>query len=258
MVVGYNEGHFLDECLSSISFCDEIVYTDLGSTDNSVEVAEKYTTRIFHREKVPSCEFIQAEMVNILKNDWVIFIDPDERVDLKLQEYIRQHFHTYELDSNLGAVNVPWIFYFKNKRLNGTIWGGINEKTLLVNRKRFQFLPVVHYGRKLMDGFTAVNVPSSSEYYLHHYWMNSYKVFIAKHKRYLVNEGKDHFKMGYRFSLKKMIATPFREFNISFFEKQGFKDGFIGFKLSVFWAWYRTIIARDIWKLGREKVKANI
>ncbi len=252
MVVGYNEAHFLDACLSSVSFCDEIFYTDLGSTDDSIAIAEKYSATIFHREKVPSCEFIQAEMVHKLKNDWVIFIDPDERIDINLKADIEQRFEEFQHNELLGAVYVPWLFYFKKRRLNGTIWGGKNEKVLLVNRKRFHFKPIVHFGRALAEGFTALSIPYNNDNCLHHYWMNSYKVFMAKHRRYLKNEAKDRFALGARKNLLEVVQTPFKEFNISFFKMKGYKDGLNGFFLSVFWAWYNSVIS-----IGLYKIKAS-
>ena len=47
----FNEGHNgnLERCLKHLSvFCDEIVICDDSSTDNSVEIAKKYTNQIIH------------------------------------------------------------------------------------------------------------------------------------------------------------------------------------------------------------------
>lgn len=252
MVVGYNEAHFLEACLSSISFCDEIVYTDLGSTDDSIAIAEKYSATIFHREKVPSCEFIQAEMVHKLKNDWVIFIDPDERVDVKLKEDIEFEFKGFQLNELLGAVSVPWVFYFKKHKLKGTVWGGSNEKVLLVNRNRFHFKPIVHFGRELVEGFSALSIPYKKVNCLHHYWMNSYKVFIAKHRRYLKNEPQDRYDLGHRVGRKKLITGFFDAFSESFFTKNGYKDGLIGLYLCAFWGWYEYSIVFKMYKIQKK------
>jgi len=248
MVVGYNEAHFLKECFSSIAFCDEIIYTDLGSTDESLNIASDFATSVYHRGKVPSCEMIQAEMINYVKNDWVIFIDPDEKVDPALSKEIGEWFSEFSANDLLGAVKVPWIFYFSGHKLKGTTWGGVNAKFFLVHKERFSFEPVVHYGRKLKPGYSTyeVKLNDTGSNVLHHYWMNSYKVFLKKHLRYLKNEGIDQYKLGFRLGLKTLFLTPFRSFRDSFIIRKGYKDGVKGLFLSAFWSFYKTVIAIDV------------
>ena len=253
MIVGYNESHFLPACLDSVSFCEEIVYIDLGSTDSSISIAEKYVTSVRKINKVPSGEYAQSEVVKELKNDWVIFIDPDEVIDKTLQQEIQQNFEFYTTQPQLGAVIVSWIFYFKNRKLQGTIWGGVNEKILLVNRNRFLFLPITHHGRKLIEGYTSLSISFKETNCLHHYWMRSYLIFLKKHLRYLKKEGVDQYNMGRRIGLKTLAFTPFKYFWECFYEKKGFKDGLLGFNLSIFWAWYQSLIVLKILRLQMNK-----
>lgn len=257
MVVGYNEAHFLEQCFGSLSFCDEIIYTDLGSTDNSLIIAGKYATQIYKRDKatIPSCEMVQTEVIQFTKNDWVIFIDPDEKIAPSLSNQIIEEFEIIKSDSSIGSVRVPWQFYFNKRKLKGTVWGGINKKYLLVNKHRFEFLPIVHYGRRLKEGFQNYEVGYDEKKFnvLHHYWMSSYKVFIRKHLRYLKNESIDNYNLGLRVGKKALIYTPFQSFSNSFFKSKGYKDRFLGFLLSVFWACYRTKIAVDVFRLQYKK-----
>lgn len=257
MIVGYNEEKFLLACLKSINFCDEIFYTDLGSTDDSIKIAEQHKAKIFYRDRanVPSCEMVQTELVNYTKNDWVIFIDPDEVVDNDLQQQIINEFEKITADNLIGAVRVPWQFYYKKKKLLGTVWGGSNKKYFLVNKQRFDFLPIIHYGRTLKKGYRSYDMLENEHKtnVLHHYWMNSLKVFLQKHKRYLKNEGTDNYNAGIRVGIKKVLETPFKEFYQSFINKKGYKDGFTGFFLSSFWAYYKTHIAVDILQIQNKK-----
>lgn len=258
MIVGFNEAHFLKDCLSSVSFCDEIYYTDLGSSDNSLQIAGSFGAIIQHHSMVPSCEMVQTKVVSQIKNDWVIFIDPDERVDPLLAEEIKKNFESYLKDDKLGAVMVPWVFYFKKHRLKGTVWGGTNEKYFLVNKKRFEFEPVVHYGRKILPGFHTIHIDADGgKRVLHHYWMNSYRIFFRKHFRYLKNEGIDRYNYGVRQSIRGLCTKPFKAFNESFFVKKGYKDFHIGLFLSAFWAFYETWIAFDLVRIQRKKKKQS-
>ena len=256
MIVGFNEARFLRSCLESISFCDEIVYTDLGSIDGSIEIAESFSARIYKKKRVPYCEIIQSEMVKYLKNDWVIFIDPDEQIDTTLISEIRTEFRDFVDNENLGAIVAPWQFYFKNYRLQGTAWGGLNKKYLLVHKNRFTFEPIAHYGRNLMPTYSVKEIVFNGDRnVLHHYWMNSYRVFIKKHIRYLKNEGKDQFSHGVRFTFKKLILTPFKEFHYCYFIKKGYKDFLVGLSLSMFWSFYKTYIACNVFILQIKKYR---
>ena len=252
MVVGYNESKFLNNCLSSINFCDEILYTDLGSTDDSINIAKKFGAKIYQRDRknVPSCEMVQSEIVHYTKHDWVIFIDPDERVDETLQQHFINDFEKITSDPKTGAITVPWQFYFKKHKLIGTIWGGNNLKHFLVNKHRYQFLPIIHYGRKIIKGFRIDNVTLNQNQtnVLHHYWMNSYRVFIRKHQRYIKHEGKDEYDRDRRVGLKKIFFAPINEFYFSLITKKGYKDNLIGWFLSAFWAYYKTAVYIGIYK----------
>lgn len=260
MVVGFNEEMLLPACFKAISFCNDIHYTDLGSSDGSIKIAEQYAQHIYHRAPVPSCEMIQTEVVHYTKNDWVIFVDPDEKVDETLSAEIISRFDELTADPKVGAIKVPWQFYFKRTRLQGTVWGGKNQKFFLVNKHRFAFDPVVHYGRKLMNGYTSTTIPlnTNETNVLHHYWMNSWKVFIRKHRRYLINEGIDRYNLGTRTSLKQVLLAPYHEFKRSFWTLKGYKDGLLGFFLSAFWAWYQTSAMVSLYKIQKQKALQTV
>ena len=84
----FNEGKtgHLERCLKHLSsFCDDIVFCDDSSTDNSLEIAKKYTKHIIvmpdefkkeleHKQKL-------LELALSLNPDWIVFLDPDEVFD---------------------------------------------------------------------------------------------------------------------------------------------------------------------------------
>ena len=78
LVITYNEDRYLQECLNSLSFCEQLVVIDLGSKDNSIKIAKQFGAEIFHHEWVPIADHIKQEAMSLVKNDWVISIDPDE------------------------------------------------------------------------------------------------------------------------------------------------------------------------------------
>lgn len=255
IVVGFNEANLLDRCLSSISFCSELIYTDLYSTDSSVVIAKKFGAKVFYKksDECPYCEIAQSDMVRVAENDWILFIDPDEYLLDDLAAELKEIYKKVKESEVIGAVLVPWVFYFKKHRLKGTIWGGSNKKYILVNKHRFEFNTIIHYGRKLKNGFSMLEISpdSANENYLYHQWVTNIDSFLEKHKRYLRFEGDSLKLMGVKVSLFKVLLAPIREFYFCYIQKQGFKDSFIGLFLSLFWAYYRTVILFDIYKLNK-------
>jgi glycosyltransferase involved in cell wall biosynthesis len=257
IVVGFNEGKLLQNCISSISFCDEILYFDLGSSDDSIKIAETLNAKVINHERVPGCEWIHSKFYKTTKHDWVLIIDPDEVVNQNLAREITLFFLNNKIDDIIGSIEAPEIYYFKEQKLKGTPWGGFDKhRVLIVNKNRFDFLPIVHMGRKIKSGFTTYKIKFNGNNYISHYWMSSYSQLIEKHKRYLVNEGLARYNTGNRVNILTIIKAPLKQFIISFFIMRGYKDYFIGFFLSLFWSWYQTSALIKLYRVQISKIHA--
>ncbi|WP_462267057.1 glycosyltransferase [Mucilaginibacter sp.] len=255
IVVGYNEADMLKGSLSKLSFCSEILYFDLGSYDNSKEIAESFGAQVIIHEKVDGCEWIHAKYAQTTKYNWVLITDPDEVLSNELIAEITQLFQADTLTEKVGAVTAPWLFHFKNKKLLGTNWGGINSRILLIHKQRFEFVPLVHAGRVLYSGYTKYDIQYNGENYIYHYWMTSYRKLFEKHLRYLKNEGEARYKTGRRTSVKGIILEPYKSFKYSYLTKHGFKDGFTGLFLSLFWMWYECSAQVQNYRYQRRQEK---
>jgi glycosyltransferase involved in cell wall biosynthesis len=252
IVVGYNEGHLLSSCLKGIEFCSEILYFDLGSTDNSLEIARKKKAKLIKHDKVPIVEIIHSQYFKKTENKWILITDPDEVISDALKWEIEELFKN-EIPSDVGAVIAPWVFFFKKHRLRGTSWGGINSRVLLVHNERFIFTSSVHSGRQLKEGYKYKNIELQENNFIYHYWMQSYKMLFEKHNRYLRHEGEARFNLGQRTSMKSIITSPFKFVIECYIYKKGYRDGLVGFFLSIFWSWYQTNALIELYKYTNRK-----
>jgi glycosyltransferase involved in cell wall biosynthesis len=130
IVVGLNEGQLLRCCLPALTACDEILYFDLGSTDDSIAVARRFGATVIEHPRVACCEEIHASHAHRTKNEWVLITDPDEVISPELMTELASVFATGRLHPGIGAVMAPWIFYFGQRALRGTPWGGLNRRVL--------------------------------------------------------------------------------------------------------------------------------
>ncbi|OGA04710.1 MAG: benzoate transporter [Betaproteobacteria bacterium RIFCSPLOWO2_02_FULL_62_17] len=77
----------LEACLSSVWFADEILVVDSGSTDQTLDIAQKLGARIVEKEWLGFGRQKQFA-VDAAANDWVLCLDADERVSELLKAAI--------------------------------------------------------------------------------------------------------------------------------------------------------------------------
>ena len=87
-----NEAANLRDCLASVSFAQEIVVVDSGSTDGTQAIAEAAGARVIQfawNGKLPRKKNWALENVP-WQHEWVLIIDADERITPELEREIRQ------------------------------------------------------------------------------------------------------------------------------------------------------------------------
>lgn len=76
-----NEGAILEECLESVvNIVDEIVITDTGSTDNTIEIAEKYGAKIYHLDWTEDFATARNNSLKHSTGKWILYLDADEKL----------------------------------------------------------------------------------------------------------------------------------------------------------------------------------
>ena len=104
-----NEENNLDRALGSIKpYVDEIVVVDTGSTDNSVEIAKKYTEKIFFHEWKDDFSEARNYSLQFPTCDWVLIYDADEEVR---EDFAGIRKFLEELPDDVNTVYLPTISY---------------------------------------------------------------------------------------------------------------------------------------------------
>ena len=106
-IVCYNEADRLAPCLESVAWVDEIIMLDLESTDDSRALAGRHKARVISRPRVPIVEMVRNEVAAAARNDWILVLDPDERLTPGLAAELRE----VALRDDVDAVVMPRMNY---------------------------------------------------------------------------------------------------------------------------------------------------
>jgi glycosyltransferase involved in cell wall biosynthesis len=244
IVVTYNEERRLRECLNSLVFCEQLLVIDLGSEDRSIEIARECGAEVVQRERVAVVEEVRKEAISYADNDWVIFLDPDEVFPDGIVDDLRS---LIKEDPHLGVIRIPWQFYFRGEPLYVTRWGKQKSKGVVRHKQRNRFVPHVHRGIRLLDGFTSATIPREPNLFIKHYWVDSYRQMFEKHWRYIKKEGNARYNSGERFGWKRWGKETWRALKRNLINYKGLKGGLTGIFLSLFYAWYINMSLLSLW-----------
>jgi len=88
MIVKNEQAHLAD-CLDSVQgWVDEIVIVDSGSTDNTLEIAARYTDKVFTHNDWQGFGQQRQIAQSYMTSTWILPMDADERVTQKLKASI--------------------------------------------------------------------------------------------------------------------------------------------------------------------------
>ena len=98
LITTWNEEDNLPDCLSSLSFTDEIWVVDSFSDDRSPEIAREAGAKFFQREyRSPSDQKNWA--LDRMGSGWILILDADERVTPELRREIEAELRNPRFDA---------------------------------------------------------------------------------------------------------------------------------------------------------------
>lgn len=247
----HNGEEKLDKCLKSLKFCNEIVVVDHESTDKTLEIAKKYTKKIFSQKNDPLSIDLQKNYgFTKATSEWILSIDADEEVSDELGHEI-EHLLGDDL-RNIDGFYIPRKNFIFGKWIEHSGW--YPDLQLRLFRKEKGRFTKKHVHEQLeLDGKS-----SALKEHLIHSNYSSIDQFIKKTIQYAPNEAEEIIKNKYNFTHLDVIRFPIREFLSRFFAREGYKDGIHGLVLSIFMAFYHFLIFVYIWeKRGFKEYEGN-
>jgi len=168
MIMRDEEEH-LERCLTSVrGVVDEIVVVDTGSTDRSVEIAERHGARVLHEAWTGDFARHRNTSLDAATGDWILVLDADEELvggealrplldDPAMEGYSLREVNYIGEEAGMEAVVNAAFRLFRNRpayRYEGALHEQIQGKVDPDGgaRSRFVGIEINHYG--YLDGTT--------------------------------------------------------------------------------------------------------
>lgn len=222
VVIARDEERRIVPCLESLSFADEIVVVDSGSTDGTAAAARRFTDKVhavawkgFGRQK-------QAA-VDLAAHDAVLSVDCDERVTPELAAEIRSVLSGGPM---LAGYSVPRRTFLGAKEIRHCGW--YPDRTVrLFDRTRARFSDDIVHERVVVSGETG-----ALRNHLLHYSFDGFADILRKMDRYTDLSARQMRDEGRRCGLADLTARPAFAFLKTYVLRLGFLDGVEGVEVA--------------------------
>ena len=143
-IIVKNEAEHLQRCLNSIKdFCDEIIVVDTGSTDNTVEIATAFATKVLHKEWKQDFAASRNFALDAVTAEWVLYIDADEELVMDDVVVLRQQ-----------VADAQDVMAFGLRMHTQVNWTPYLDYRMWRNRDDIRFIGEIH--ETTMDGILRV------------------------------------------------------------------------------------------------------
>lgn len=172
-IITKNEVSNIRGCLKSVSFADDIVIVDSGSTDGTLDIAREFGCRVFD-EPWKGYGPQKDSAIRKCTHDWVLIIDADERMPEETRDAIIRAIGS---DGDCSAYSFTRKNYFHGRWIK--YCGGWPDRQLrLVLKSKGRYRFTVHE-----EWFTEGRIGYLNESIIHHSYAD-YSAMIRKMDEY--------------------------------------------------------------------------
>ena len=241
-VITYNESAHIAAALQSVTWADEIIVVDSGSTDATVDIARARGTRVIVREW-PGYSAQKNFAADQASNDWVLSMDADERVTPALAAEIRELLRR---GPTAPGYRIRRVTNYLGRWIRSTDWFP-DYQLRLYDRRRGRWNGLtIHESFRLTEG-----QPAKLHGELEHYAYRDIAHHLSKINAYTTLVAEQWHEGGRRTNVVAIAIHPWLAFLRNYVLRAGFKDGALGFIISVLNSYYVFLKLAKLWERQR-------
>ncbi|KOC88009.1 glycosyltransferase family 2 protein [Winslowiella iniecta] len=249
VMIAKNEAGLLPDCLASVSWADEIILLDSGSSDQTPEIARQHGVKVYQSEEWPGYGLQRQHAQRYATGDMILMIDADERVTDELRASIERVLDCPE-PHTVYSIARRNLFLGRFMRHSG--WYP-DRVTRLYPRDYHYNDNQVH---ESLDTREAHVVPLRGD--LKHLTCRDFSAFQRKQFAYAEAWAKQRHQQGKSCSMFSVFSHTISAFLKTLVLRAGFLDGKQGWLLSVVNAQYTFNKYAALWALNQAADKGSL
>ena len=239
IVITKNEEKTIKDCLLCLDWVDEIVVIDSNSTDKTREIAQKMGVKIYICSKKGFDERRNLGREKA-QNEWLLYVDTDERVSGKLKEEILMQIKN---PKTFSAFKIPRLNIHYGKPLKHGGWYP-DFQTRLFRKKDLS-----HWFGKIHESAKVNGKTGELKNHFIHLSHCSIKESFEKSALWTQMEADLFIKANHPpVTIYHFIKVPLSEFLNRVFVKKGFLDGTVGWLEGAIQAFNKFLVYGQIWE----------
>lgn len=217
LIITLNEENQMRSLLADLDFADEIIVVDSFSTDKTEAICKSFEKVTFVQKTFENYSSQRNFAVSQAKNDWILFLDADERLTPSLKNEIITTVNTNETYS---AFLFYRTFMFEGKVLHFS--GNQNDKIFrLFNKNQAQY----NTGRLVHEKLKVNGKIGVLKNKLIHYSYSNFQAYKSKTIRYGKFKAQEKFLKKQKPSILLHFLHPAYNFLFNYIVRLGFLDG---------------------------------
>lgn len=243
----YNEEKNIERCLSSIvSFVDEIIIVDMGSTDNTLSKIKPFNPKIYSHPYTGFVEPARNFALEKAKGNWILLVDADEEIPQTLKTTLNHQMK----DKNTLFYRIPRKNIIFGKWIRHAYWWP-DYQIRFFRKGSVNWSDKIH-SIPLTRG-EGLDLESEEHNAIIHYNYQSISQFIDRLNRYSTIQAKELYIGGTKFHWSDTISKTTDEFVSRYFQGEGYKDGLHGLLLCLLQSVSILALYAKIWELEGSK-----
>jgi glycosyltransferase involved in cell wall biosynthesis len=244
VILTKNEEENILRCLQSLSWCDELIVVDDNSTDKTIEIAKKKGAKVYSRLLKNDFSAQRNFGLDKAKNDWVLFIDADEKVTSALWYEIMSH--TNNPTNEYAGFYIKRIDTMWHKELKHGETGKI-KLLRLAKKQSGKWQNNVHEVWKVNGKTLTLN--NSMLHYPH----PSVGTFLKEINLYTDLRSEELYKKKKQVNWWSIIFYPKAKFIHNYILRAGFLDGLPGLVFALMMSFHSFLVRAKLWLLWQKK-----
>jgi glycosyltransferase involved in cell wall biosynthesis len=241
-VITRNESANIAAALDSVSWADELLVVDSHSTDDTVALARRRTERVVVRDW-PGYSAQKNFAAGQASHDWILSLDADERVTSALADEIRQRLRG---EPAARGYRIPRISFYLGKWVRTTDWYP-DYQLRLYDRRVSTWTGAVH------EGVTVGGAVGRLRADLQHFPYRDIAHHLQTIDRYTTLAAQQMCERGDTVSVAGLAARPVGAFLRNYLARGGWRDGSVGFVVSVLNSYYVFLKFAKLWERERDR-----